>query len=113
MCGSKDSKLDLAPPSFNDVFVAVDSATRKYRDRRENSKIGRVNAGFQRVCNSLYDHRAIFEFVPSNDKYVSLAAGSISAIVKVGPLSSPENTFELETEISKAAVNHEEILESI
>ena len=38
---------------------------------------------FRGLCNRLYDFKIVFEFVPNDDKYVSLVAGSITAIIKV------------------------------
>ena len=91
-CLPKDheAKIEDGPPRLNVVISAVRIADAKWKGNREKSKAGRVKRLFTKVPVHLEKYKELAAVVPSGDKYVSLIAGSVSAIIKV-PLHSVLN----------------------
>jgi hypothetical protein len=81
----KDQQEDVRsrPPSLSSVHNAVQSASRLWQDKRDNTKRGKLKNMFARVAKSCDDHSDLLSIIPKDDKYVSLIAGSLSSIVKV------------------------------
>ncbi|KAL8734031.1 MAG: hypothetical protein Q9166_001792 [cf. Caloplaca sp. 2 TL-2023] len=88
------SRIEDGPPRFKAVYEAVATADSAWKKNRERTNVGRMKTLFGKVCGSLENHRTLFAVIPSGDKYISLVAGSISAIVK-------------------ATVNHDKIAEAV
>ena len=78
-----EARIEDGPPQLDVVAKAMKLAESTLRDRRETTKTGRMKQLFGRVAKSLHGHKELFGVVPSGDKYVSLVAGSVSAIIKV------------------------------
>ncbi|KAL9088332.1 MAG: hypothetical protein Q9165_006257 [Trypethelium subeluteriae] len=76
------SKVDDSPPRLEDVYKAVTAASDQLKTNREESKLGRFRARFNKLCTNLNSHRDLFALVPDGDKYISILAGSFSALVK-------------------------------
>ena len=76
------SKVDDSPPCLEDVYKAVTEASEQLKTDREESKIGRLKNRFNKLCSTLNSHKDMFDIVPDGDKYVSILAGSFSALVK-------------------------------
>ncbi|KAM0794316.1 hypothetical protein BDR22DRAFT_895247 [Usnea florida] len=95
-CLPKDhqARIEDGPPRLDCVTDALRLADPEWKRNREETKIGRAKTLFTKVAQSLVKYQDLFAIVPSGDKYVSLVAGSVSAIVK-------------------ATINHIKIAESV
>ena len=84
-CLPKDhqARIEDGPPMLDCVVDALSLADAEWKSNREKTKMGRMKTLFTKVAQSLAKHKDLFAVVPSGDKYVSLVAGSVSAIVKV------------------------------
>jgi hypothetical protein len=71
------------PPSLSSVHNAVQSATLLWRDKRDNTRRGKLKNMLAQVTKSCDNHSDLLSIIPKDDKYVSLIAGSLSSIVKV------------------------------
>jgi hypothetical protein len=71
------------PPSLSSVHNAVQSATLLWRDKRDNTKKGKLKNMIAQVAKSCDNHSDLLSIIPKDDKYVSLIAGSLTSIVKV------------------------------
>jgi hypothetical protein len=71
------------PPSLSSVHNAVQSATLLWRDKRDNTKRGKLKNMLAQVTKSCDNHSDLLSIIPKDDKYVSLIAGSLNSIVKV------------------------------
>ncbi|KAF2229535.1 hypothetical protein EV356DRAFT_556061 [Viridothelium virens] len=76
------ASLDDSPPRLEDVYKAVTAASDQVKTNREESTIGRLKGRFNKLCSNLNSHRDLFAVVPDGDKYISILAGSFSALVK-------------------------------
>jgi hypothetical protein len=81
----KDQREDVRsmPPSLSSVHNAVQSATLLWRDKRDNTKRGKLKNMLAQVTKSCDNHSDLLSIIPKDDKYVSLIAGSLNSIVKV------------------------------
>lgn len=68
------------------MFEALSIANEKWGNNREATKTGRMRALFTKSGKNLHKSRELFAMVPSGDKYVSLLAGSFSAMIKVSKI---------------------------
>ena len=84
-CLPKDhpARIEDGPPMLDCVVDALRSAHAEWTSNREKTKMGRTKTLFTKVAQSLVKYKDLFAIVPSGDKYVSLVAGSVSAIIKV------------------------------
>jgi hypothetical protein len=71
------------PPSLSSVHNAVQSATLLWRDKRDNTRRGKLKNMLAQVTKSCDNHSDLLSIIPKDDKYVSLIAGSLNSIVKV------------------------------
>lgn len=78
------ARIEDGPPRLDVVLKAVSVAQVSWKNKRENTKTGQAKEVYSKVVRSLYGHRDLFAMIPSSDKYVSLVAGSLTAIIKVG-----------------------------
>ena len=78
-----EAKIEDGPPRLDVVIEALSFADVTWRNNREKTKAGRMKKLFSKVAVNLHKHKELFEMIPSGDKYISLIAGSISAIIKV------------------------------
>ena len=77
------ARIEDGPPRLDRVMDALRLADTEWTIHREETKTGRAKKLFTKVAQSLFKYKDLFDIVPSGDKYVSLVAGSISAIIKV------------------------------
>ena len=84
-CVPKDhqGRIDDSPRMLGSVVDTLSLADAGWKSNRKKTKLGRMKTLFTRVTQSLAKYKDLFAVVPSGDKYVSLVAGSVSAIVKV------------------------------
>ena len=84
-CLPKDhpARIEDGPPRLDSVVDALRLADTEWTSNREKTKMGRAKTLFTKVAQSLVKYKDLFAIVPSGDKYVSLVAGSVSAIIKV------------------------------
>ena len=62
---------------------ALTFAEATWKNNREKTKAGRMRGLFSKVAVNLNKYKELFAIVPSSNTYVSLVAGSVSAIIKV------------------------------
>ena len=65
------------------LFDVIKSASASWQTQREETRWGRMKVFFAKMSRSADDHSDLLAIIPSNDKYTSLVAGSMSAIVQV------------------------------
>ena len=106
-----EARIEDGPPRLEAVIDALTTAEHTWKSNREKTKAGRMRGLFSKVAVTMNKHRELFAMIPSSDKYISLVAGSVSAIIKV-PASILLNAPELKPRL-KATVNHEKIAESV
>ena len=70
-------------PSLKQLHESVKRASDSWQEDRKNTKIGRLKDKFSNICRSINDHSALLSMIPSNDKYICLLTGSVSAIAQV------------------------------
>ena len=78
-----EARIEDGPPRLDVVIKAVKIADAKWKGNREKSKAGRTKRLFTKIPVHLDKYKELAAVVPSGDKYVSLIAGSVSAIIKV------------------------------
>jgi hypothetical protein len=74
------------PPSLKLLFETVQNASATWQDKRVTTKRGRLKRIFTRLCSSCEDHSQLMSVIPSDDKYICLLTGSLSAIAQVSGL---------------------------
>ncbi|KAK8016969.1 hypothetical protein PG993_015158 [Apiospora rasikravindrae] len=67
-------------PSLKFLYQSVEKASTTWRDNRDGTKTGRLKSIFTRLVETFQSHSNIVSMIPTNDKYVTLLTGSISAI---------------------------------
>lgn len=88
-----EARIEDGPPKLTAIVEALTLADDNWKSNREKTKAGRMRTLFSKVAVNLYKYKELFAMVPRSDRYLSLVAGSMSAIVKVGaPFNSPENS---------------------
>lgn len=87
----KDQQQDLAgqAPDIRYLFKSVDHASKTWKEDRGRGKSGRVKKIFTDLCGSCKNHSKLFSVIPSDDKYISLLTGSLSAVAQVRTLCYP------------------------
>lgn len=97
-------------PDLPEVHNAVRSAMLTWQEKRDSTKLGKVKKVFEKVYQSCDDHSSLLSIIPNDDKYVSLIAGSLTAIAKVR-----EDTNSMKTVLDnlQATINHQNIAEAI
>lgn len=93
----KDQRQELNPNEKPDIRYLINSVTKAamtWKEDRDRTKSGRLKQTFSNICNNCRDHSNLLSIVPSNDKYLCLLTGSISAI-------------------AQASVNHQEIASAV
>lgn len=78
-----EAKIEDGPPRLEVILEALADAENAWKNNKEKTKAGGMTTLFSKVAMNLNRYRELFAIVPSSDKYVSLVAGSISAIIKV------------------------------
>ena len=78
-----EARIEDGPPRLEVVVDALTFAEAKWKNNREKTKAGRMRTLFSKVAVNLNKYKELFAIVPSSDRYVSLIAGSVSAIIKV------------------------------
>jgi len=83
----KEQRQDLVgkPPNLRYLYNAVEKASNTWQDDREGQKRGRLKQVFSDLCGSFRDHSNLLKVIPSDDKYICLLTGSLSAIAQVRP----------------------------
>lgn len=71
------------PPSLKFLFETVQKASATWKDKYLGTKHGRLKRVFTRMCKVFNDHSQLMAIIPSDDKYICLLTGSLSAIALV------------------------------
>ncbi|KAF2180137.1 hypothetical protein K469DRAFT_593461 [Zopfia rhizophila CBS 207.26] len=71
---------DLEVSTFDDVWQAINGA-RETWGTKDRIAGGKVQGLFHKFCEALDSHKAIFEVIPSKDKYVSVFCGSLKMLI--------------------------------
>ena len=66
--------------SFNDVQAAVDEAKTSW-EKKKRVGGGKVQKTYHDIVCGLEAHSTLFEFIPSSNTYVSIAAGAVQCLV--------------------------------
>ena len=66
------------------LLKSVSTASDTWNDARDSTKLGRAKKAFSRLCQAYQSHNNLVSVLPTNDNYVSLLTGSLSAIAQVG-----------------------------
>ncbi|KAJ1323734.1 hypothetical protein MN608_10979 [Microdochium nivale] len=72
--------LSTQMPSLKVLHSAVATASQTWQERREGTKVGRLKGIFTRLSETFESHSNIVSIIPTNDKYVTLLTGSLTAI---------------------------------
>lgn len=70
-------------PSIKYLYDSVSDAAATWEENR-NTGSGKIKKVFTHVCDVLNTHSNLVSIFPTDDKYVRLVTGSISAIARVG-----------------------------
>lgn len=70
-------------PSIKYLYESVSDAAATWEENRSSGS-GKIKKAFTRVCDVLNTHSNLVSIFPTDDKYVRLVTGSISAIARVG-----------------------------
>lgn len=81
-------------PDIKFLMETVSRAASTWQEDRERSKTGKLKEKFFKLCDNCKNHSKLLSVVPSNDKYISLFTGSLSAI-------------------AEASINHQHIAEGV
>lgn len=73
-------------PSIEHLYQSVSDASATWEENR-SSGTGKIKKTFARVCEVLNTHSNLVSIFPTDDKYVRLVTGSISAIARVSPIT--------------------------
>lgn len=76
-------------PSLRLLYQHVNEASSTWKEHREGTKSGRLKTVFTKLCDTVHSHSKLVSMVPTNDKYVTLLTGSLSAIASVKPTQCP------------------------
>ncbi|KAJ8133472.1 hypothetical protein O1611_g154 [Lasiodiplodia mahajangana] len=68
-------------PSIRYLHESVTKASETWKEH-QNSKVGRLKKIFTGLCNTLDAHSNLVSIIPTDDKYVRLLTGSLSAITQ-------------------------------
>lgn len=85
---------DCDRPDINFLVATVNKASATWKSGREESTLGKLKSKFHSLCEICQDHSSLLKIFPTNDKYVALLTGSISAI-------------------AQATINHQNIAEGV
>ncbi|KAK8121709.1 hypothetical protein PG984_010379 [Apiospora sp. TS-2023a] len=67
-------------PSLKLLYQHVDRASSTWKEQRDGTKSGRLKTVFTKLCDTVHSHSKLVSMIPTNDKYVTLLTGSLSAI---------------------------------
>lgn len=81
-------------PDIKYLIDTVSKAASTWQEDREQSKSGKLQAKFVKLCENCKNHSKLLSVIPSHDKYISLLTGSLSAI-------------------AQASINHKHIAEGV
>ncbi|EEA28122.1 hypothetical protein PMAA_029400 [Talaromyces marneffei ATCC 18224] len=91
----QDMEVDLSQrPDIKCLIDTVSKAASTWQEDRERSKSGRLKEKFSKLCENCQNHSKLLSVIPSQDKYISLLTGSLSAI-------------------AQASINHKNIAEGV
>lgn len=68
---------------MNYLYHSVDTASKTWEDRRAGTRPGRLKRIFGQLCKTCENHSQLISILPTDDKYVRLLTGSLSAITQV------------------------------
>lgn len=85
---------NLLRPDIKYLIDTVSKAAATWQEDREQSKSGKLKEKFAKLCENFKNHSKLLSAIPSQDKYVTLLTGSLSAI-------------------AQASVNHKHIAEGV
>lgn len=81
-------------PDIKYLIDTVSKAAATWQEDREQSKSGKLKGKFAKLCENFKNHSKLLSVIPSQDKYVTLLTGSLSAI-------------------AQASINHKHIAEGV
>ncbi|KAI1344528.1 hypothetical protein F5Y15DRAFT_424676 [Xylariaceae sp. FL0016] len=92
----EDQRMELTDeaPSLKVLHEAVEKASITWKERRQGTKTGRLKSIFTSLCSNVDAHRNLVSVIPTNDKYLSLLTGSLTAI-------------------AQASINHQELAQGV
>lgn len=97
-------------PSLGLLFNSVSTASATWKDARDSTKLGRVKDAFSRLCQAYQSHSNLVAVLPTNDNYISLLTGSLSAIAQVSCANLLNSSLlKIINRLLQATVNHQEI----
>ena len=81
----REQQLELGDrdrPDIKFLVATVTKAPASWQSGRDESKLGRLKSKFQGLCKTFSSHSALLSVLPKDDKYITLLAGSLSAIAQ-------------------------------
>ncbi|KKK16406.1 hypothetical protein ARAM_004744 [Aspergillus rambellii] len=90
----KSQEMTSQIPSLRYLFQTIEAASKTWDEDKDTKNFGRIKKTFAKLCDNMNDHKALLSIIPTNDKYVSLLSGSLTAI-------------------AQASMNHQEIANGV
>lgn len=76
--------LSQQKPSLRLLHDTIDKAAKTWQEKRDGTKVGKVKKAFTRLSEHFEAHSNLVSMFPTDEKYMSLLTGSLTAMASVG-----------------------------